>query len=50
MLKIALLVGVPSAVTLSSVFSSLLPDSDFIFMISVMALLVAIIPRLDDKT
>lgn len=50
MLKLGLWIGTPSLITfLASSYSALLENIVFIFMLSVMALLVAIVPRLSDK-
>jgi hypothetical protein len=47
MMKTALLIGTPSLVTLfASAYSQLLENIDFFFLVSVVALLVAIVPRL----
>ena len=49
MLKLGLWVGTPSAVTyLASSYSALLENFVFLSLLSVMALLVAILPRLSD--
>lgn len=47
MLKIGLLVAISSAIALSSSALPILQDSDLIFALSIVALLVALIPRLD---
>ncbi len=50
MVKLALLVGTPSIVTfLASPYSVLLEGFYFIFALSAAALLVAILPQLDNK-
>ena len=50
MLKVGLWVGVPSFITyLASTYSALLESIVFIFIVSVVALLIAIIPRISDK-
>ncbi len=51
MLKWGLWVGIPSFVTyLASTYSVLLENIVFIFIVSVIALLIAIIPRISDKS
>ncbi len=50
MLKVGLWVGIPSFITyLASTYSVLLENIVFIFIVSVVALLIAIIPRISDK-
>jgi hypothetical protein len=49
MLKIGLLVALSSALVASSSALPILQDGDFIFALSIIALLVALIPRLDRR-
>ena len=49
-MKIALWVGAPSAATfLSSIYFQFLENIDFLFLLTVVALLIAIVPQLIDS-
>ena len=50
MLKVGLWVGIPSFITyLASTYSATMESIVFIFIVSVVALLIAILPRISDK-
>jgi hypothetical protein len=49
MMKLGLLVAISSVIALSSAAMPALLDGDLIFALSIVALLVALIPRLDHR-